>query len=395
MEAIILIGVLITGILLGYVGNRKQRQATPGTEEFKTLSADLSGNISDAMIKAVKHLQEQSQTDLKWRQDSIETLVKPIRDALEKSQSQIREIEKERKQDQGALREQLTSVAQGQMHLQQETGRLVNALRRPEVRGQWGELTLRRTVELAGMEKYCDFDEQVQAIEEQSPRLRADLIVHLPNQRHVVVDAKTPLDAYLDSLDKSDDEDRRQCLRRHAQQLASHVRSLASKAYWKQFEDSLDFVVMFIPGERFLTAALEHAPTLQEDALGNRVILATPLTLVALLRAIAYGWRQKSLEENAQEIRNLGEEMYLCTATFIEHLEKVGRHLEGSAGAYNAAVGSLERGLLPSARKFSALGIQKKKEITDLKPVETTIREVTQKPDPALSQPPAENKAPQ
>ena len=385
METIILIGVLIAGILLGYVGSGKQRREATGNEEFKALSADITGNISTAMIKAVEHLREQSRVDQKWQQDSVEALVKPIKDALEKSREQIREIEKERKHDQGALTERLASVAQGQIHLRQETGRLVNALRRPQVRGRWGELTLQRTVELAGMEKYCDFEEQVRTIDKENHQLRPDLTVHLPNRRRVVIDAKTPLDAYLDSLEKNDEEERRQCLRRHARQLASHVRSLASKAYWQQFEDTLDFVVMFVPGEQFLTAALEYAPSMQEDALGNRVILATPLTLVALLRAIAYGWRQKSLEENAQEIRQLGEELYSRTAKFIEHLEKVGRHLGGSVDAYNNAIGSLERSLLPGAKKFSELGVYKKKEIPDIKPVESTIREVTRKPDKVSS----------
>ena len=394
METIILIGVLIAGVLLGYVGSRKQRGKTAGGEELKTLLADIGGTIDNAMIKAVGHLREQSQADLKLQQTSIEALVKPINDALEKSREQVREIEKERKHDQGALTQQLASVAQGQMHLQQETGRLVNALRKPQVRGRWGELTLRRTVELAGMEKHCDFEEQARTDEGTDQRLRPDLTVHLPNRRRVVVDAKTPLDAYLSALEKSDEEEHRQCLTRHAQQLASHVRNLASKAYWKQFEDTLDFVVMFIPGEQFLTAALEYAPTLQEDALNNRVILATPSTLVALLRAIAYGWRQKSLEENAQEIRHLGEELYMRTARFIEHLAKVGKHLDGSISAYNAAVGSLERSLLPGARKFAELGIQKKKEIPDIKPVEPAIREIAQKPGKASSPPLAENDGP-
>ncbi len=373
--------LLVAGIALGggavYLWHRKQNPTDANNEQFEALSTELSEKVlkgvSETFLETSKHLREQSQDDLQHRRQAIENLVKPLKEALNKTERQIREIEKERKQDQGSLREQLEQVSRGQQRLQTETGRLVQALKKPQVRGRWGEMTLRNAAELAGMIEHCDFEEQARS-DDPDNRLRPDMIVHLPNERRVIVDAKTPLDAYLASLEADTEEERGVCLERHAQQLAARVRELASKSYQQQFEGTLDFVVMFVPGDQFLSPALERDHGLMEKALRDHVVLASPTTLFSLLRAIAYGWRQKKFEENAQQIQRLGEELYKRSATFTEHLGKIGAHLGRSVGAYNDAVGSLERNLLSSVRKFPELGIPGGKEIPETKPVETAAR---------------------
>ena len=382
-------GVLI-GIWVGHslknrraAGNNDTNQALSAMMDSKleSLSALLSKDVNENFLKTSRHLREQSQSDLQQRQQSIADLVQPIRAALDKTERQVQEIEKERKQDQGSLKEKLKQVSRGQQQLQTETARLVSALRKPQVRGNWGEITLRRTVELASMTEYCDFEEQTVSDAADS-QLRPDMIVHLPNERRVVVDAKTPLDAYLAAVGTNDENEHEALLQKHAAQVKERIKNLSSKTYWRQFDDTLEFVVMFVPGEQFLAAALDREPNLHEYALRERVILAAPPTLVALLRAIEYGWRQKSLEENAQKIQRLGEELHGRTATFTEHLARIGKNLSGSISAYNDAVGSLERNLLTSVRKFTELGIQQKKEIAETKPVESTVREISALPQP-------------
>jgi DNA recombination protein RmuC len=296
-----------------------------------------------------------------------------VRDALERTQEQIARIEKERAEAFGALRASLEGVAVGQQALQRETRNLVSALRRPEVRGQWGEMTLRRLVELAGMVEHCDFVEQVHVTSE-GGSLRPDMVVHLPDGRQLVVDVKTPLDAYLSAVEAATDEARALSIRRHAQAVTERVRALASKAYWSQFEHSPDFVVLFIPGDQFLTAALGEVPTLLEDAIRQDVIIATPSSFVALLKAVAYGWRQNVLAENAARIRELAEDLYRRLSKFAEHMARIGRSLNASTDAYNSAVGSLERQVLPGARKFTELGLAPGRDIEELAPVETLAR---------------------
>ncbi len=383
METYLSAFLVIAGVALGGLAvhswHKRQARSPAADEQIEALSAKVLQGISKTFLDTSRRLQEESQADLQQRRQSIENLVKPLQDALDKTERQIKEIEKERKEDLGSLREHLEQVTRGQQQLQTETTRLVQALRKPQVRGRWGELTLRRTVELAGMVEHCDFKEQ-QGADNANSRLRPDMTVYLPNDRRVVVDAKTPLDAYLEAIEADSKEQYSSLMQKHARQVAAHVQALSSKTYWRQFDDTLDFVVMFIPGEQFLAGALEHDPTLQENALHSRIVLATPPTLFALLRAIAYGWRQKSLEENAQEIRRLGEELYSRAATFTEHLVKVGKCLDNSVGAYNDAIGSLERNLLPGARKFTELGIEKKKEIPETRPIETGAREMAALP---------------
>jgi DNA recombination protein RmuC len=320
--------------------------------------------------------QVEARSSLEAREKAIETLIKPIRDALDKTTEQIAAIEKERGSTFAALRQQIASTNEAQIALQRETRNLVTALRRPEVRGQWGEITLKRLVELAGMTNHCDFTEQLHVATEDGS-LRPDLVVHMPEERDLVVDVKTPLDAYLEAVDAPTDELRAVALKRHAQIVGERVRALASKAYWAQFPRSPDFVVLFIPGDQFLAAALNEQPSLLEDAFRLGVMLATPSSLVALLKVVAYGWRQVALAKNAIEIRDLGEDLYKRAQVFSSHMAKLGKSLGASVETFNAAVGSLERQLLPGARKFGELGIHSDKPIEVVEPVERLVRDVT------------------
>jgi DNA recombination protein RmuC len=323
--------------------------------------------------QAFEQQQQSASRTLGEKEKAVESLLAPVREALQRTHEQIAQIEKERAESFGALRSSLEAVALGQTTLQRETRNLVTALRRPEVRGQWGEMTLRRLAELAGMVERCDFVEQ-QHVPGEDGSLRPDMIVNMPDGRQIVVDVKTPLDAYLTAAEATTDEERAVALRRHALAVQERVRTLAQKAYWSQFEHSPDFVVLFIPGDQFLSAAMAEAPTLLEDAIRQHVIIATPTSFVALLKAVAYGWRQNALAENAQHIQQLGEELYKRLATFTSHLARVGKSLGQGVDAYNSAVGSLERQVLPSARRFTELGLRPAKELEDVAPVDKLAR---------------------
>lgn len=348
-------------------------------ESFSHLSGQALKHNNETFLKLaeenLQRFQTQAKGDLSQREQAIETLVKPIRKALEKTGKQIREMEQERKQAYGALTQHLESMTQTQQALQSETRNLVQALRRPEVRGQWGELTLKRLAELAGMVEHCDFFEQEHTSTEDGA-LRPDMIVRMPGGREIVVDVKTPLDAYLSAVEASDDSERDAHLVRHSKNVRKRVQELASKAYWNQFKHSPDFVVLFIPGDQFLSAALDQDNALLEDAMQQKVILATPTSFVALLRAVAYGWRQESLAENAEHIRQVGEELYGRLGTFVEHLGKMGKSLNSSVQHYNKAVASFDSRVLPGARKFSEMGISAKKTIGEIEQIESTTRDV-------------------
>jgi DNA recombination protein RmuC len=338
--------------------------------------AALRSNSEVFLQLARQTLAQQQQLaarDLADREKSVASLLAPVREALTRTHEQIARIEKERAEAFGSLRASLEGVALGQQALQRETRNLVTALRRPEVRGQWGEMTLRRLAELAGMVEHCDFVEQVHVAGEDGA-LRPDMIVNMPNGRQLVVDVKTPLDAYLSAVEAATDEARDAAIKRHAQAVVERVRALSSKAYWSQFERSPDFVVLFIPGDQFLSAALGEIPTLLEDAIRQHVIIATPSSFVALLKAVAYGWRQNLLAENAARIQELAEDLYKRLAKFGEHMAKIGRSLGLSVDAYNSAVGSLERQVLPGARKFTELGLRPEREIEEITPVEKLTR---------------------
>jgi len=347
------------------------------TRAFSELAnQSLKSNSENFLRMAEQNLgaqQEKANRDLGEREKAVENLVKPIRDALQASQKQITELEKSRSEAYGSIRTQLEAMQLSQKSLTQETHNLVNALRRPEVRGRWGEITLRRLVELAGMVEHCDFQEQVHTVGE-GQIIRPDMIVRMPDRRELVVDVKTPLDAYLEAVEAETDAQRKLGLERHAKNVHAHIRMLASKAYWDQFEESPEFVILFIPGDQFLSAALNEKPDLIEYALSKQIILATPTSLVALLKAVAYGWRQLSLADNAREIRALAEDLYGRLASFVGHMNRMGRQLASSVENYNKAVGSLERSVLPGARKFVELGVHEKKEMEKLETLDPVPR---------------------
>ena len=344
---------------------------------FDSLAGETLRTNSELFLRLAREAlgrdQAVAQGALKERETAIAQLVEPLRVALERTEAQVQALERERSAAFASLRTQIETLAGSQAQLQRETRNLVTALRRPEVRGRWGELTLRRLVELAGLAEHCDFTEQLHLVGEQGA-LRPDLVVHMPDARDLVIDAKTPLDAYLSALEAATEEERAQALRRHAQQVETRVRELASKSYWTQFERSPEFAVLFLPGDQFLSAALSERPELLETALGQSVIIATPSTLIALLKAVAYGWRQSAVAHNAAQIRDLGQELYRRLATFNGHLGRMGQKLGTAVEAYNAAVGSLERQVLPQARRFSELGVTADAALAELEPIAQLAR---------------------
>ena len=398
----LILGALVSWLILG----RRQRQleATIKNQEalqhereiaFEAAKSQLTSAFSDLANQTLKSnsetflrlaeqnlgtQQERAKRDLGEREKAIEELVKPIRDSLQAAQKQITELEKSRSEAYGGIKSQLEAMRISQQSLTQETQNLVKALRRPEVRGRWGEITLRRLVELAGMVEHCDFQEQVHSVGDDKV-IRPDMIVRMPDQRELVVDVKTPLDAYLEAVEAKDDAQRKLGLQRHTRNLREHIRTLASKSYWAQFTASPEFVILFIPGDQFLSAALNEDPDLIEYALSQQIILATPTSFVALLKAVAYGWRQLALADNAQEIRQLAEDLYGRLATFVTHMNRVGRQLASSVENYNRAVGSLERKVLPGARKFTELGIHPKKELEKLETLDPVPRTMIENSD--------------
>ena len=348
------------------------------TNEFKALAAEaLRTNRQDFLDQARQaftQLQQQSTGELEQRKQAIESLVKPLRESLEKVDGKIAEIEKTRASAYGALGEQLKSLNTAQLQLQTEAARLSTALRSTTYAGSWGEFQLRRVVEMADMLPYCDFGEQ-----EVAGGLRADLVVRLPGGRRIVVDAKTPLESYRLAADATDEATRAEKLVEHAQKIRGHIDSLGAKNYWDQFQPGPEFVVLFLPGDHFLTAALQADPGLMDRALGKRVLLATPTTLIALLKAAAYGWRQEAVSKNTEEISGLGRQLYDRIVTFTDNLARIGTGLDSAVKGYNLAVGSFEQTLLPGARRFAELGAKGGKELTAPEAVDTGIREIVKK----------------
>jgi len=348
-------------------------------ETFSHLSSQALKHNSEEFLKLaeqnLKQFQARAEGDLAQKEKAIENMVKPIKEALDKTELQIRNIEKDRKEAYGTLHSHLQNMAKMQESLQGETRNLVQALRRPEVRGQWGEMTLKRLAELSGMVEHCDFYEQ-ENVSTEDGRLRPDMIIRMPDKREIVVDVKTPLDAYLNAIEATDDVTRKQELVRHARNVKKRVNELADKSYWKQFANAPEFVVLFIPGDQFLGAALDEDRSLLEEALSKQVILATPTSFVALLRAIGYGWRQEQLAENAEHIKQTGEQLYQRLMTYTEHLNKLGKSLENSVKHYNNSVGSFDTRILPSARKFKEMGISSGKDTEQPQKIETAPRQL-------------------
>ncbi|HKZ71873.1 MAG TPA: DNA recombination protein RmuC [Nitrospirota bacterium] len=347
------------------------------TDTFNALSsAALKSSSEDFLRLASQHLGN-IVTDTKGRlgehQTAIDGLVKPLQEALKRYEEQINALEAKRRQDYGGLEEQIKTLTSTHQQLQRETSSLVTALRKPQVSGSWGQLSLKRTAELAGMASYCDFYEQV-SVNTEAGRLRPDMIIRLPNGREIVVDAKAPVDAYLNATSASSEEERQKGLTNYVNQVRAHMNALGAKSYWEQFPKSPEIVVMFLPGESFFSAALEHDPALIEDSSLKKVVLATPTTFIALLKAIAYGWQQEQMTKNAQQISMLGKELYERISTLSGHFGDVGNSIEKAVAAYNRAVGSLESRVLPSVRRFKELGATGAEEIPVLEQIDQKPR---------------------
>ena len=346
-------------------------------EAFARLSSDALRQNNQSFLDLAKtslsEFQQSARQDLDGRRKAIEDLVLPLKESLSKVDGKLTEVERNRVGTQSALTEQLRALHQSQHSLQVETGRLVQALRSPNVRGQWGELQLRRVVEAAGMIEYCDFDMK-ESVDADGSRLTPDMIVRLPGGRNVVVDAKVPSSAYLDAMEAEDEAVKNARLRDHSRQLRDHVVRLGNKAYWQHFQPTPDLVIMFVPGETLLSAAMQRDPSLLEFSLGRNVMLASPLTLMALLRAVAFGWQQEKIARNAQEISDLGRQLYERIRVMAEHFEEVARGLTRSVDAYNRAVGSLESRVLVTARRLKEKGVPATDELPELAVIDHTAR---------------------
>ncbi|MHC4871609.1 MAG: DNA recombination protein RmuC [Planctomycetota bacterium] len=348
-------------------------------EAFKALSADALKNNNQNFLELAKNslgkYQDLSKEDLNNRQKQISEMIKPVKESLEKVDTRINEVEKSRREAYGAIIKQVESMMSSQKELSKETGNLVKALRTPNVRGRWGEIQLRRVVELAGMLNHCDFTEQVSQNTDEG-RLRPDMVVNLPGGKNVIVDAKTPLSAYIDAGEAATDEEKEELFKTHARHVKDHITALSRKTYWDQFNTTPEFVVMFLPGETFFSAALQYDPSLIEFGVEQKIIPASPTTLIALLRAVAYGWQQEKVAENAQAISSLGKELYDRLATVSGHFDSLGKNLNRSVDSYNKAVRSMESRVLTSARKFPELGASSSSEISELAAIESAAAQL-------------------
>ncbi len=348
------------------------------SDTFKSLSSDVLSSQRAAFLQLAGEtfgkLRAEADGDLGKRQEAMAGLIRPLKEALERYESEIKTIESSRQEAYGALKQHLVQLGQTQSDLQHETANLVTALRKPQVRGRWGEVTLRRLAELSGMVAHCDFFEQQTVASEGKSAIRPDMIVHLPGERQVIVDSKVALDAYLDSIAAASEEMKEAGLVRHAAQVRRHMEQLGSKAYWDRLPKAPEFVVLFLPGDPFLGAAVERDPTLIEDGMARKVVIATPNTLIALLLAVYHGWRQEDIQKNAEAISDLGKQLYKRVYTLWEHLDALRSAIDKTVESWNRAVGSIEHQVLPSVRRFRELKATTADEIPELEQIEKTTR---------------------
>ena len=341
---------------------------------FAKLAGEALSKNNDDFLKLAEErfqrLQQKSEDALDKRKDAVAHIIKPIEDALQKNKQTIDRIEEQRNKAYGSITEQIESMTRDQNKLREDTNKLVAALHHPRMRGLYGEITLRRVIELAGMQSFCDFTEQA-SIAGESGALRPDVIAHMPNDRSLIIDAKTPLENYLNAMDTGDAGARKEYLDKYARDVATHIKQLSEKSYWSQVKQTPDFVVMFIPADQFLQVALEQQNNLLETAMERKIILATPGSLMGLLRAVAYGWQQETLAKNLLKVRDLGKELHDRIRVFVGHLDKVGTNLNRSVGAYNDAISSFEKRLIPTTQKLKDYGINPKEEIVDVQAVES------------------------
>ena len=343
-------------------------------DSFKALSADALSKNNESFIKLaeenLKKHQQSAKDDLEKRQQAITKTVEPVSQTLKAFSDRVNKIEERRIESEGGIKKELQKLSEMHLRLDQSTSSLVQALRAPQVRGQWGEMHLRRTVEMAGMINYCDFEEQSSVETEEGQRQRPDMLIRLPNERRVVVDSKVPIAAYLDALETDSIEVQSERMQAHARHLRTHIKDLSTKAYWSQFENAPEFVVLFVPNEAIFSAALEEDPSLIELGVENKVILATPTTLIALLKAVAYGWQQEAITREAKEIASLGKEIYDRLFVVIGHFVKLGKSIDQSVGNYNKAMNSVDSRLMVTARKFESLESASSEQLPDINQIE-------------------------
>ncbi|MEC7857495.1 MAG: DNA recombination protein RmuC [Verrucomicrobiota bacterium] len=343
-------------------------------DSFKALSADALSKNNESFIKLaeenLKKHQQSAKDDLEKRQQAITKTVEPVSQTLKAFSDRVNKIEERRIESEGGIKKELQKLSEMHLRLDQSTSSLVQALRAPQVRGQWGEMHLRRTVEMAGMINYCDFEEQSSVETEGGQRQRPDMLIRLPNERRVVVDSKVPIAAYLDALETDSTEVQSERMQAHARHLRTHIKDLSTKAYWSQFENAPEFVVLFVPNEAIFSAALEEDPSLIELGVENKVILATPTTLIALLKAVAYGWQQEAITREAKEIASLGKEIYDRLSVVIGHFVKLGKSIDQSVGNYNKAMNSVDSRLMVTARKFESLESASSEQLPDINQIE-------------------------
>ena len=379
MESLIfLLAVLV--LLLGYPVLffllRNQLKQVFGSLANRALIQNNQAFVDLAKVSLEK-FQSEAKGELALKQQAIREMVDPLKTTLEKYEKQIVELERKREKAYGGLHQYLENVAASQTELRKETGNLVQALRASHVRGKWGEMSLKRVVELAGRVEHCDFKTQ-ESLSTQDSRLRPDLIVYLPGGRKIVIDAKVPMDAYLQAIEEPDEEKKDQLMREHCRQLQRHISELGSKSYWEHLEGSPEFVALYIPLESLYSAALHYNPNLLEDSSRKRVIIATPTTLIALLKAIEYGWSQERLTQNAEQISTMGKELYDRLFKLAEHLSRLGSSLERAVQAYNETAGSFERRVFVQARRFKDLGVPAKQDLSEIHWIDRTPRRLEQ-----------------